>query len=905
LKKAITIVGLFLASVVYAGQEAPLPINKFGGLDTDTNGLLLTDGKSPAAYNVKTDEAGGLAPRDGYIAYATEPSKGLWIFSKSDGTRYIITHSGNNLKADTGTKTFPLVVSTVAASISTVGSQLGDYFYFSNLTDGLKRWDGSSVSVASDAMKVDKLVTWKGRLVGAGKTASPRTVFFSKYLDGLTWNLETNPTDDGPSQIVIGGALDENLSGLYASFKDLLMVFKPHSFGGFFGSRRSNFQFRTYSDRIGTTQPDTVTDCDGLLRWLTPERDVYEFNGDSFQKIMEDNDTKFDTVINGESTTRTQTITSQADYALGASSGTSTTASPGDVVLSTFSVTEDDYADFSSYTSVLNLIPTALSGTVIFQTSATTVSNFSFETGGFANWTAAGTGVVSQGTVGGLAADNGSNYAFLGGQTCSAKDMVLYFEILDDDGTVLETNNVTGSVTGCFDLGGWTTASYSNNYTGRNVKVRFRVTSTVGTSGTLTSDVFLSNGNTFAFKYSFENNGTVEYIAVDNVNGTFRHATPFGTYTSTSFDSGFTSPIWLSGSGDWTTNGHTVALQTQVSSDDSSWDSAVNWSTGSAPTSASKRYIRYVLTMSTTNAGSGFPYLTSVTLGARQSSGVYVSESRSLTNVSAWSVADIQGDISTGGSIVYGFYTDTDAVKYYNSNGLPATSSWISSQTIINGQVPSLSTSAYAFFSVVEAATSSNQNPANNSLAISWTSGSSVKAKGLWTNQRYWLAVGIDATTNNRALVYDRREEWQEYRSLSIDAMLNNNADMLFGNTSGIWLGQSGTSDNGSAIAWNYTTKVYSPAGMDYRTYLNDLWLTTTNSDASLTTVFYPDGGSAQSLATYQMNAQTGYQNFKLPFSTGGLQSAKFIAFGFSGSSASAWQILNASLYHQPDTVRD
>jgi hypothetical protein len=205
----------------------------------------------------------------------------------------------------------------------------------------------------------------------------------------------------------------------------------------------------------------------------------------------------------------------------------------------------------------------------------------------------------------------------------------------------------------------------------------------------------------------------------------------------------------------------------------------------------------------------------------------------------------------------------------------------------------------------VEAATSSNQNPANNSLAISWTSGSSVKAKGLWTNQRYWLAVGIDATTNNRALVYDRREEWQEYRSLSIDAMLNNNADMLFGNTSGIWLGQSGTSDNGSAIAWNYTTKVYSPAGMDYRTYLNDLWLTTTNSDASLTTVFYPDGGSAQSLATYQMNAQTGYQNFKLPFSTGGLQSAKFIAFGFSGSSASAWQILNASLYHQPDTVRD
>jgi hypothetical protein len=769
----------------------------------------------------------------------------MWIFAKSDGTRYLITHSGNNLKADTGAKTFTLVVSTVAATITTAGTQLGDYFYFSNLTDGLKRWDGATVSIASDAMKVDKLVTWKGRLVGAGKTASPRTVFFSKYLDGLTWNLETNPTDDGPSQIVIGGALDENISGLYASFKDLLMVFKPHSFSGFSGTRRPNIQFRTYSDRIGTTQPDTITDCDGLLRWLTPERDVYEFDGQSFRKIMEEDDTIFDTVINGDAVTRTETITTQAAFALGNSSGTSTSVSPGDVVLTTFSVTEDDYADFSSSTSMVNLVPTSLTGNVIFLTSNTVIDNNSFELSG-TSWVATGAGTNAFGTIGSLAPADGTKYAYMNGAACT-ETKVLYFDVLDASGNTLESNNVSGSLTGCFDRGSWTQASYSNSYAGRNIRLQFRVTSSIGPSTTLLiSNTFFSGGGTFFFKWSYETNASSAYMTIDDINGLSRHGTPYGTYTSSSFDTGFSSPVWLSGTAGWTTNGHNVSMQTQVSSDNSSWDSAVAWSTGSAPTSARKRFLRYVVTMSTADAGTAFPTFNSVTLGARQSSGVYVSESRATSNISAWSVADIQGDASSG-SLVYGFYTDTDSVKYYGTNGLPAASSWVSSQTITNGQVPSVTTATYVFFSIVEAATSSNQNPANNSLAISWTSGSSIKAKGLWTNQRYWLSVGISSTANNEVLVYDRRQDWQEYRGLAIDAMLMNNATMLFGNSSGIWQGQTGTSDNGSAISWSYLTKAYPLVGLDYRAYLNDLWLTTANSDASVSVAFVPDGGTSTS----------------------------------------------------------
>jgi hypothetical protein len=58
-------------------------------------------------------------------------------------------------------------------------------------------------------------------------------------------------------------------------------------------------------------------------------------------------------------------------------------------------------------------------------------------------------------------------------------------------------------------------------------------------------------------------------------------------------------------------------------------------------------------------------------------------------------------------------------------------------------------------------------------------------------------------------------------------------------------------------------------------------------------------------MASLAMNSQPGYQNLKFPFPGSGPQFAKQIAFGFSGSSAGAWQILNATLYFSPDSVRE
>jgi len=297
--------------------------NQFSGLNSDDSPLTLQNGQTPDSENVITDDGPGLQGRKGFTAYSTETVTGsfasLWEFPLSNGTRYLIEASGGRMKATTAGG-FTVNISTIPTDRLTVGTPLGDRFYFANTTDGLKYWDGASVTVASTTMKVDKLVTWKGRLAAAGIAAAPRVIYLSKYLDGTNFTAPTNPSDDDAAIITVAGALDENIQALYSSFQDKLVWMKKNSFGAIYGSRRSNFAQRTFSDFIGVSSPETIRDCDGVLRWLGSNRMVWEFDGSTFKKISEQVDTIFAGISQGDSSSRVNTQTSQADWVAGSQS---------------------------------------------------------------------------------------------------------------------------------------------------------------------------------------------------------------------------------------------------------------------------------------------------------------------------------------------------------------------------------------------------------------------------------------------------------------------------------------------------------------------------------------------------------------------------------------------------------
>ena len=346
---------LFLNGISWAES---LNLGPFRGLDTDNDPLFVKTGMAADARNILTDTNEGLGPRMGFVQFSTESgSGGPWVFPHSDGTRYLITQSSNVLKATEGGTNFTIILGTINTEVRTAGASLGDVFYWSS-ADGLKRWDTNSVTVTSPALNFDNLVVWKGRLAGSGVSGDKRTIYLSEYLNGNNWQLAVDPVDTDPARIQVQGSLDENVSGLYSSYRDMLMWFKANTFGGVLGSRRSNFKSIVFSQSVGSFYPDTVQDCDGELRFLGSRRAVWGFNGADVYKLTKAQeglggiDTLMNNLIQGESSNKSITHTTQDDFENGVTSGTlDIETSPGDIINSPqdHKIVPDDTFDDNEY----------------------------------------------------------------------------------------------------------------------------------------------------------------------------------------------------------------------------------------------------------------------------------------------------------------------------------------------------------------------------------------------------------------------------------------------------------------------------------------------------------------------------------------------------------------------------
>lgn len=319
MKKLALFLLFFSSTLLHAEVKS---YSQFSGLNTDASTLILINGQTPDSQNVLTDLDPSIQGRQGNVIYSTESSRGMWSFGKSDGTRYLITASSNNLKAQTATAaTFTTLITTIALSVPLYATSLGDKFYFINTVDGLKSWDGTTVTVSSAALKADKITTYQGRLAIGDVTGNARVIYLSKYLDGTTLVAPANPSEDDATQITVNGSLDEGIEGLYV-FQNKLMVFKPNSFSALSGSRRSNFALRSYSDFVGLSGQESIQDCDGRLRWLARGRKVFEFDGSTFHKITEDVDNLFGSIAQGDFASRHDTQTSATDFGNGSFSDT-------------------------------------------------------------------------------------------------------------------------------------------------------------------------------------------------------------------------------------------------------------------------------------------------------------------------------------------------------------------------------------------------------------------------------------------------------------------------------------------------------------------------------------------------------------------------------------------------------
>lgn len=884
---------ILLLALAGALRAETIVYQKFGGLNVDDSPLTV-EGKSPDSENVITDVGPSLTGRYGFVSFSTSTCPGgLWEFPNSNGTRYLVCGDTGILKATTGGGTFNITVSTIASGVSTVGSVLGNAFYFANTTDGLKSWDGTTTSVANATMKVSMLVTHKGCLWAAGMASAPRTIYKSAFGNGANWTLATDPVVTDPAQFVIGGAVDEPLTAIYASFQDKLMWFKSHSFGGILGSDRNDFNVRTYSDRVGTAYAESVKDCDGTLRWLGGSRTVWEFTGSALVKISRGIEDILSGVVQGDANARAYEITSKTDFDAGTIAGLSTAISPGDIMLSSFTLTGVDTSsvDFASGT-LTNVTTSTVNGALYLISTATSLFDNSFESG--TGWTGDYTLESDLGVDGSLAAYVAA-FAETVGLTISV------YDYSTGNTTVLDSFTPASPI-------GWTqrAASSMSAFSGRTCKL---ILTASGDSLTrnITSVPFFCSGGTVGFYYRLPQANDSD-LYLDLVYGTIRSTVTSGQFTSRTFDVGIDSAganfAWTPTGANWTANSHTINAYTQSSADGVTWDSTVTWSTGSAPTSAFNRYIRYKIDISTASAGTGMPYVSDVSLSAiaRPSTGSYVSTSFSLGTPSGFGVFVADG-ANNGGSLSYTLYTDTDSTKTI-VNGVPVAGSYLSSQTVTSETIPTVSTGAYAFFGSTFVITAATQNPTLSSLILNWTEGSTLKTAAAYTNQRYWLGCAINSTTNNRVLVYDRNKEWQRYSGINATSMTPYNGNLYFSNTSGVFQGETGYTDNGAAISSYYQTHTLAPASSHLVSNFNDLMMTMDNSPTTLSTTYQVNGVSTDyNLVDYAMNTQSGIQDIRFPFPFSQVQQGKNVSFKWAVSGTSFWRILGATFDFTPDRV--
>jgi len=828
MKKLLILPLFFLVSSLCA-EVFNLPRPR--GLNTDDSEITMQDGQSPDALNVVTDVINGIKPRKGFVAFSTETSISKWVFPLSNGTRYLINQSSGTLKATAGITNFTVFVGTVDVNVLTVGVAFGDRFYYGNQTDGLKYWDGNSVTISSPGLKMSLMVAHKGRL-WVNNVNNRREIYGSKYLDGSAFNLEVNPTEDSPTRIQVQGKLDENLSVFFASFKDKLMWFKPHSFGAITGSRRTNFGSIAYSQDIGSSYPESVQDCDGVLRWLTSDRSIYEFDGSTYKKITEDNDTLMASFVQGDLNQRVWTQTTAADWGAGSfTAGLSSVAYPGDVVFISTPSADDDFED-GDYTN--NHTWTVMNG------------SFSIESGRLK------TSSISDCGLPGSPLQCQSSIWTLSGVSYG------YWLINIQFSSLLGIQNYDIMSNSIIDFEGANGYRLELSTSGTNYLFRFGITNSIGSLTVLASSMVAQGVSGHA--------DVMVFRSTDNIFSIYRNVK-------------HTDPL----------NPQKILI---ASVTDNTYVGSGYFNIHYNPSNP---------------ASTGFPY-NELSLGEISIFGPGILSSSFTTqpinigtNITSWGTFNVTNALNDG-TMTFDIFSDTDAII----NPTDATT-YTSKQAITSGAIPTIATGPYASAVVYFTKTDSTQSPTLNAVTFNWNEGALLRTASVFTNRKqYWLSVAISSSANNSIFVCDRNYDFHLYSGINADNINVYNGNILFGNQGGIWQAETGNSDNGANINAYFKSKSHIFGSLNNRKTFDYIYMTTNRSDATLQTEYYLDGvNTAHDFASYQMNGESGIQDFKLPVPFNQAQQGKFLSLKWTVNSATDWALLNSAVYYDTDPEDD
>lgn len=865
----------------------------FKGLNSQENSVIIDPAYAQDLLNVDVTVGGkSVKKRSGYGVYkALATGKALhggYHAYDSSGNDYQLWGSSTSLYgivAD-GTPTQLISSATLNSTWDCADTQANSYCVNSSRDFMIVTAGATTVFVSSANAKGTMVESTPDRLVVAGVSGAPNTLFVSQSNTFTNFTTGINATDAFTEVI---GSPGSRITHIRWGCGKLLW-WKDQSFGYFDFDDQYVVQIKAVSDVIGTFDNTSAIDPGGRVWFRGQDGHTWMYDCSVLEK--QSIDITPQVLLEQRRTANSWTQTTQADWNAGnflPAVNFSMTIVSGDIVTSSFSAVDTSTTNFllGSFTNTT----TYADGSVHISTNnAGDVDDNSFENGTVPTVGATWTPLLSGITLSVAHIPTGFSCT----QTPHAGSQQIGADINSNfnsatvylmDSLAVSTWTSTSITQSPDNSCGWGTYTLSSP---ANIGKRFRLKLDAfqggGPRGVLSAKSYVLGGTVSIHAYAANSGAGRSIVYFDNIQNGSSTLTS-GSFTSQSFDTSISSNI-AQIQANWTLNTSTPAVELQTSPDASTWR-RISSSTGTNATS--DRYLRYLSSFTVGSTESALTTLDDVTVVAKSTGGVFLSQVRNSPNFTSWSTFGANTQASGGSQT---FYVRASTANFNIQSTTPV---WVAQNV---GGVVTASTGAYMQVRDDFATTSATSSFALNDFTLNWFEGSaSDQAYMLYFDNAIWQSVpyGAGQSVNNYIFKYDLVNDGWTLYNFGAGGMCVQSNTLYFGDTAtsggNVFNYGTATSDNGTAINAYWKSKDFVGSDPFLQNSLNQIdTFAKKNQGSTLTATYTTDTSSstAYSVSLSSINAI--------------VQSRKLLPSGKNGyvfniqygdtSTSSAWELL-------------
>lgn len=807
-------------------------VNKWGTLNTASSPPRLPEGHSPNNQNVWMDEKpGSVVTANGYTKLGDVPSGNpatllLHYYKTSDGSSQLIVSDNETIYYTTDYVNYTTIKTGLSAYFQLRGKVIRDKVWFTNGSDAVATWDGSTYTELDGTggkpnVPLGKFIEYHDERVWLYGIASDlSSCRFSALADTSGTEIAPDHASAWPvdNEIQISEGDADQGTGIFL-FRGFLYCSKQFSIWRITGYDEYTYTRVKTRSSTGTRFQESIQIKDNLVHFIGVDG-LYTFDGETSERISDIIDPSspdegvfaFRNLQQPLLNNKFWNLSETADF----DAGTVPSVISTDDDKLTLVPADDTEADFNagSKTRVEAISGEDLLGYLqLSRITSGGSTNLSLGKSGSLPGTPSVLGASSQlfdGTI------SGQKVGYIGGgdstQKIWAVDLgtayavgrvvvrAFYFDRYDS-GADYQSAQIEYSS----DNSNWSVASTFTVPTAVHSSTRYTISANLGIGGWFVdeTDIDTSFSTLSARYWRVRIVGNPGVWAMSELEVYQAGYETDGKFVSKSIDYGSAPATFGTFAATITSNGETYQFFTQSSDDNSTWDSEVNVSNGAAVGSTLRRYLRWGVYLYS-STGVNTPVVDKVFVG-----GTYISE-----------IHDTGGNILQWGAIQAPMNKSGQTITLYFRAA--TTSPGVSSEAwteIVPGAVPNTAiTNAFIQLKVEMSTTNATQQPNVSGITINWILSSSSGAAVLqnvaslvWLN-RYWLsAATLGATENDIVIVLGKStfgSPWhkKDFKLLAMCRFLDNFIASSSEDAS-LYLMETGYSKNGAAMDSFFETK--------------------------------------------------------------------------------------------------